>query len=458
MSKIILIVICMGIFLPWPLATGENSHRLFSDLAGHWAEEEVLSLCQLGIISGYPDGLFRPDSLLWESHLLKIVVSVLVPGITQGPPENWAQPFFREAEASGWLPWDSFEPERPVLREEAAYIFHQAFFSECVSESAMSFPDVSISSPYAESIEILHQLGILQGKEDGNFDPQEKLTRAEGCVILNRLLGRNWKRTEMESPYGPFSLSIFPANPTCGGFLYAVTTAPSGFSTTLSWGHNEYTPDSGSVVIPIPIGESPGERNITLYASNPAYSTQLSLNLQIKELLSPEETIELPQESLDLMDDTLLQKEREILYSVLDNPGPSPPSLDFQLPVQGPIVSSFGIHRIYVDLWDDYHWGVDISADEGTPIFAAGGGKVVLVEELYSRGKTIVIDHGGGLFTLYYHMLKFEVVAGEIIQKGQQIGQVGMTGAVTGPHLHWEARQGRIPINPLLFLIRMSAI
>ncbi len=457
MSKIfIALFACLGVFLPWPSAMGEEPQHVLQDLVGHWAEEEVLSLHRLGIIDGYPDGFFRPDSLLLESHLLKMTVSVLSPSIIQGPADNWAQPYFEEAEENGWIPWTYFEPECPVLREEAAYIFHRAFFPECISESAMSFPDVSYSNPYAQSIEIMHQLGILQGEEDEAYHPEENLTRAEGCAILNRILGRSWKRVEMDSPYGPFSLSLFPLNPTEGGFLYVETKVPSGFSSFLGWGYDEYDLKGGVAIIPIPIGEEPGDSKITLFASNPTYSTQLSLDLQVREIISPQETIELSPESLALMDDILLDKEREILYAVLDNPRSSPPSLNFRLPLKGSIVSSFGIHRVYSGLWDDYHWGVDISAEEGTPVLAAEAGEVVLVEELYSRGNTIVVDHGGGLFTLYYHLSEFIVGTGEMVQKGQEIGLVGMTGAVTGPHLHWEARQGRTPINPLLFLVRIS--
>lgn len=106
--------------------------------------------------------------------------------------------------------------------------------------------------------------------------------------------------------------------------------------------------------------------------------------------------------------------------------------------------SGFGMrtHPLYGDR--RMHNGLDYTADEGTPILSSGNGTVVFVGERRGYGKTIEIDHGGGIMTRYAHMSRFRVSNGAMVSQGQQIGDVGRTGKVTGPHLHFEVlRNGR---------------
>jgi len=92
---------------------------------------------------------------------------------------------------------------------------------------------------------------------------------------------------------------------------------------------------------------------------------------------------------------------------------------------------------------------VDLKATTGTPIKAGNAGKVVLAEELYFSGNTIVLDHGLGLYTLYAHCSTMAVKPGDTVTRGQVIGEVGATGRVTGPHLHWACRLNEARVNPL---------
>jgi murein DD-endopeptidase MepM/ murein hydrolase activator NlpD len=80
---------------------------------------------------------------------------------------------------------------------------------------------------------------------------------------------------------------------------------------------------------------------------------------------------------------------------------------------------------------------VDISAPTGTPVWASNSGEVALRSDLYFSGKTVIIDHGLGLFSLYCHFSKIKVKRGQVVRKGDIIGEIGATGRVTGPHLHW---------------------
>lgn len=118
-------------------------------------------------------------------------------------------------------------------------------------------------------------------------------------------------------------------------------------------------------------------------------------------------------------------------------------------PVPGAINSSFGyrVHPIYGD--SRLHAGVDFNAGVGTPIKAAKAGKVITASVLSGYGNVIVIDHGGGISTLYAHQSSFAVGVGAQVTQGQLIGYSGQSGNVTGPHLHFEVRVNGVPTDPM---------
>lgn len=118
-------------------------------------------------------------------------------------------------------------------------------------------------------------------------------------------------------------------------------------------------------------------------------------------------------------------------------------------PVQGALTSGFGRRRIVNNQPRNPHSGVDLEASTGTPIRAANSGKVVLAEDLFFSGNTVVLDHGLGLYTYYAHCSKMLARAGAIVSRGDVIAEVGATGRVTGPHLHWACRLNEARVNPL---------
>lgn len=110
----------------------------------------------------------------------------------------------------------------------------------------------------------------------------------------------------------------------------------------------------------------------------------------------------------------------------------------FQLPLKGVTAGgNFGRRRVLNGEARSPHAGVDFPAAAGTPVFASQSGKVVLAEELYYAGNTVVIDHGFGIYTLYCHLSTIRATVGDNVEAGDEIGRVGATGRVTGPHLHW---------------------
>ena len=120
------------------------------------------------------------------------------------------------------------------------------------------------------------------------------------------------------------------------------------------------------------------------------------------------------------------------------------------MPVQGATSSGYGRRRYVNGKWWGQHNGSDIKAPTGRTVVAMNSGRVVLSDYLPAlRGNCIVVDHGCNVFSVYMHLSKRDVAAGDAIGKGEKIGEVGATGFVTGPHLHFEVRIGWEPVDPM---------
>ena len=95
------------------------------------------------------------------------------------------------------------------------------------------------------------------------------------------------------------------------------------------------------------------------------------------------------------------------------------------------------------------HSGLDLAAGSGQPVRAPAPARVALADDLYFSGGTVILDHGEGLFTSYFHLSRIDVKAGQILGAGDAFAAVGATGRATGPHLHWSAKIAGARINPL---------
>jgi murein DD-endopeptidase MepM/ murein hydrolase activator NlpD len=124
----------------------------------------------------------------------------------------------------------------------------------------------------------------------------------------------------------------------------------------------------------------------------------------------------------------------------------------FSRPVEGEISTGFGLTRIINGQRRSQHTGVDLRAQEGTSILACNHGVVVLVDELFFSGKSVILDHGGGLYSMYFHLSEVLVKEGHLVRAGTILGRVGSTGRSTGPHLHWGIRINKARVDPLSLL------
>jgi murein DD-endopeptidase MepM/ murein hydrolase activator NlpD len=121
----------------------------------------------------------------------------------------------------------------------------------------------------------------------------------------------------------------------------------------------------------------------------------------------------------------------------------------FQEPLTNTLITAgYGDGRSYNDgPVDIYHTGIDYAGVVGTPIYSPAAGTVVFSDTLQLRGNTLIIDHGLGLMTGYYHLSNIRVGGGELVEKGQLIAEGGSTGLSNGPHLHWDMRVNNVPVN-----------
>lgn len=141
-------------------------------------------------------------------------------------------------------------------------------------------------------------------------------------------------------------------------------------------------------------------------------------------------------------------------------PDSTAPWLASNKPVQGrdvTLTAPFGM--VFHPLLNEkrMHTGVDWTADQGTPVVAAGNGEVVAAKRKGQLGNIVIIDHGGGHRTLYGHLLKFSVSPGDCVEFGTVIGKVGSTGLVAGPQLHFEVQENGQPVDPLAVPVRQPA-
>jgi murein DD-endopeptidase MepM/ murein hydrolase activator NlpD len=192
--------------------------------------------------------------------------------------------------------------------------------------------------------------------------------------------------------------------------------------------------------------------------------------LVVKDLLSGRETraeiqvekkdygvrrLTVPKEMVDLDAPTLerVKKEAKTMSALWH--GPASEAVwkgSFVRPLEGEVVGPFGRRSIINDQPRSPHSGVDFRAQKGTPVRAINYGRAVLTADHFFPGQSVVIDHGGGILSMYFHLDKILVQENQFVEKGQVVGLVGASGRATGPHLHLGIRINGARVDPLDFM------
>lgn len=169
----------------------------------------------------------------------------------------------------------------------------------------------------------------------------------------------------------------------------------------------------------------------------------------------PSQHLKVPPGQVELSPEDLARYERErahlagVLKTFTEE---APSSLAMVQPAPGRRSSSFGLRRYFNGQARSPHSGMDIAAPEGTPVVAASAGRVIDIGDYFFSGRTIVLDHGAGLLTLYAHLSAVETNTTQNVAAGAPIARVGATGRVTGPHLHFSVYLNTVAVDPGLFL------
>ena len=129
-----------------------------------------------------------------------------------------------------------------------------------------------------------------------------------------------------------------------------------------------------------------------------------------------------------------------------------PSNLLFDKPVDGPLSSPFGLRRFFNGEERNPHSGLDFAASRGTSIKAPAAGKVILIGDYFFNGRTVFLDHGQGLISMFCHLSAIDVKLGDEIPRGGHLGKVGATGRATGPHLHWNVSLNDARVDPAIFI------
>ena len=206
-----------------------------------------------------------------------------------------------------------------------------------------------------------------------------------------------------------------------------------------------------TAIVGIPLSAKPGTAHVEV--TRDGASTRVPF--RIDDHKYAEQRLKVAPGKVDLSPEDLARYERErkhlatVTATISDG---VPATFRMLQPVAGPRSSSFGLRRFFNDKPRNPHSGMDIAAPTGTPVIAPASARVIDTGDYFFNGKTVWLDHGGGLLTMYCHLDSIAVRNGQTVAAGERIGTVGATGRVTGPHLHWSVSLNRAMVDPALFL------
>jgi murein DD-endopeptidase MepM/ murein hydrolase activator NlpD len=201
------------------------------------------------------------------------------------------------------------------------------------------------------------------------------------------------------------------------------------------------------------MGAKPGPSHIEIKTQVESYVVTESLDFLIKAREMTPEKIRVKRKFTPRRGKRLIS-----IQHVQTQPSPLNPSVSsepplwkegFTLPVSGHVTSEFGSSRVFNGKLQTLHNGTDFQARTGDPVRSAAGGRVVLAKRLFLTGKTIIIDHGLGIFTTYAHLSKLLVKKGTLVGDRSLIGLAGSTGRASGSHLHLSAKINGVKVDPL---------
>jgi len=210
-------------------------------------------------------------------------------------------------------------------------------------------------------------------------------------------------------------------------------------------------PDGWRAIVGIPLAKAPGTIHVQIDGAGRPQRRAIEVGTKSYAV----QHLKVPKRQVDLASPDLARVEREqaqIRSALATWTASAPPTLRLAAPVAGPRSSSYGLRRFFNDQPRSPHSGMDIAAPLGAPIVAPLAGTVIVAGDYFFNGKTVLVDHGLGLITMYCHLSAIDVRSGQHVATGERLGEVGATGRVTGAHLHFGVTLNRTLVDPALFL------
>ncbi len=290
------------------------------------------------------------------------------------------------------------------------------------------------------------------------FCQQGKPTQVDGRIFLRNRYGN--------SLWAFFWLTLIPVSATNSIELPRASSVPGGVAVIELPATGKQRPeawyrdrkvmvvnnaDHWYAVIGIPLSAKPGKHAVTVKGA-----TKKKIAFPVSEKKYREQHLTIKNKRMVNPNADDLKRIRREKKEIVDafNHWRDIQQIDarFILPVDGPMSSPFGLRRFFNQQPRRPHSGLDIAAPKGSPVHAPAIGIVIATGNYFFNGNTVFIDHGQGLITMYCHMDHIDVNKGDVLAEGQMIGTVGMTGRVTGAHLHWSVSLNNTRVDPELFL------
>jgi murein DD-endopeptidase MepM/ murein hydrolase activator NlpD len=244
---------------------------------------------------------------------------------------------------------------------------------------------------------------------------------------------------------------IFEPNTPGPGDIAIVTVKGAGAPVEGKFGDKKiyFNPskDSFKAVLGIDLFTEPGTYNLDIAVNGTILSravTVIKKKYPVQKLTLPKDMVVLSPEN-----EARVEREQKKMEAIWPNETGRVWDGDFMNPRKGKIVTKFGVRRFINKIPKSPHSGVDVEAEEGEEVHAPNNGIAVLIDEQFYSGKSLILDHGQGIFTMFFHLSRILVTPGQQVKKGDVIALVGSTGRSTGAHLHWGVRMQGARVDPL---------
>jgi murein DD-endopeptidase MepM/ murein hydrolase activator NlpD len=210
-------------------------------------------------------------------------------------------------------------------------------------------------------------------------------------------------------------------------------------------------------LVGLALDTKPGMHNLQVKAAGDATQLSYSTAFEVKPKAYPAQHLQISPRFLAPLKSDLERIENEkplILKATSHWSDTLPASLMLDSPSNGRLSSNFGLRRVLNGQERAPHAGLDVAVPTGTPVRAAAAGRVINTGGYFYAGNTVFVDHGQGFITIYLHLSRIDVKEGDVVERGANLGAVGATGLVTGPHLHWGVLLNGVYVDPGLFMKR----